>query len=750
MKKLAKAIAGLATAAALFGAVGCKNQLTYVEETAELNKMVISGFYAEGLDSYNGYTAKLYVMEGIGEDAAAEEIYACEIAGQNEKSFNYKSGTAFIADEYLYDGEAFQNSKVTMYVEILKDKELVETIGVVNPDYPTKKDSLPIVDAKLSVVTSAAGTADENLAKRFVKMAYVGGGVAKFEFTSAVTEPTKANLYEINFSTLGLLGSKTIAEWNAVEGVKIETSPSTSAHPKYSIKVTGLTDDIGGKYGLRGAAITPKADGEPGDHWDQSKADEGLDAVVDANGEISFTFYGEHPSWDSGNVGPAFKVPRVGTLTDPWECLIYVDQNGNCWFPSDIGTNDVSLTLDYTKIAAAAKRFTAATKELNGIGEYAQPYYLDGYFLKGEFIGTGNWASEVPYLLQSPELDEVWQTLTYKVQFTATKADDYFAVVKNSDGSRYYGELEVADFGKGVFVELTGTADTMKSAPSTGIVNGNTYLLTVMTKSDGTVFAKIENYVPITVTLKFQVEGLTEGNEAWINGSMWTNPDGSDWALGWPAALGWNASVKDGYAPVEADPEGVAEFGSEFDVTLNCFIGADYSYGFKAVASKDGKWQKADWDSGNLKLEFTGKKSGTYIVSVDATNNKVTMTEQGFKIKGIKITNSPAIGAAGYIAFCSDWVPNNEWGASTTNKVTKLTNGSAVLNISPAKLFPISTTEVGIQILNPASDADFWADASKVGGGEIKASVPADALNKTYWLVVDASASPMTATLSVN
>ena len=102
--------------------------------------------------------------------------------------------------------------------------------------------------------------------------------------------------------------------------------------------------------------------------------------------------------------------------------------------------------------------------------------------------------------------------------------------------------------------------------------------------------------------------------------------------------------------------------------------------------------------------------------------------------------NSPAINTAGYIAFCEGWVPNNEWGATTPNKVTSLTGSDAVLTFATPVLMNYAYKQtVKIQILNPVDDASFWADSSKVGGGTLDAVVQNGIDSKDVWLIVDAS-----------
>lgn len=97
------------------------------------------------------------------------------------------------------------------------------------------------------------------------------------------------------------------------------------------------------------------------------------------------------------------------------------------------------------------------------------------------------------------------------------------------------------------------------------------------------------------------------------------------------------------------------------------------------------------------------------------------------------------MGAAGYIAACEGWVPNNKWGATTPNKSTNLVNGTVTIDFSEAADFaelPLADASKGIQILNPESDEGFWN--TKVFEGKEKFSVPGNIDGKSVYMVADA------------
>lgn len=103
------------------------------------------------------------------------------------------------------------------------------------------------------------------------------------------------------------------------------------------------------------------------------------------------------------------------------------------------------------------------------------------------------------------------------------------------------------------------------------------------------------------------------------------------------------------------------------------------------------------WDNSNNNL--TGEPWPGVLMSSDTAETLPT-----FKIQGIKLINyTDGIKGAGYIAFCEDWVPNNEWDATTQNKVYQAkSDGSYLLTFnSPADMdWSEGSPTIKIQILN--------------------------------------------------
>lgn len=152
------------------------------------------------------------------------------------------------------------------------------------------------------------------------------------------------------------------------------------------------------------------------------------------------------------------------------------------------------------------------------------------------------------------------------------------------------------------------------------------------------------------------------------------------------------------------------------------------------------KYSATAYNGRHIMLVVDASNSDKVVAFIANSETLLAAEKITLKVKGIKLENAPAVGAAGYIAFCEDWLPSNVWGPTTTNKVTSLTNGTAVLDFSSTKEIENLQPYLGaskIQILNPASDDDFWADASKVTGGTISVTVPGVPYNnKDVYMVV--------------
>ena len=119
-----------------------------------------------------------------------------------------------------------------------------------------------------------------------------------------------------------------------------------------------------------------------------------------------------------------------------------------------------------------------------------------------------------------------------------------------------------------------------------------------------------------------------------------------------------------------------------------------------------------------------------YTITIDA---KVANAEYKFsavKERFVKVVNFTLKGkaiaknaGAGYVAFCANWLPKNVYGATTPNKVAfddvdvVGDVGTATIDLGGVELWagePDTFIDVEMQVLNPKTDKDFWADDAKV------------------------------------
>jgi hypothetical protein len=97
--------------------------------------------------------------------------------------------------------------------------------------------------------------------------------------------------------------------------------------------------------------------------------DTGLISTVDETGTLTFEFYGSKPSWAS-IASPAIKIAAYNVDTDPWTCLLCAN-GGNWFFPDYTDGNDVTMTVDITKLDESSWTKSKAAYE-------AVSFYVDG------------------------------------------------------------------------------------------------------------------------------------------------------------------------------------------------------------------------------------------------------------------------------------------------------------------------------------------------------------------------------------
>lgn len=402
-KSLVKFFAGVTAAASLLLA-SCTTQNDYLDETTALNKMNIKGFTVTGLDqAYDQATAKLMVKEGVNEDGTENLVSIGEaVVAAYDATKGYKSGTAYAKfdEPYLYDGDKLQTSKLECYLVVGNDE--FKVADTVNGAYK---------NAVLSVKTSPAGTADKDLASSFIAIS-VYDGVASYTFASNATEQIAVPVYMCDFD----ISSAASAE-DLPEGVTIETTDKTGTNNKYTVIFKGLVDNVGTKFVVAGAAISSK-DENLGDNWNIMETpglkvsavvtDKGLISTVDETGTLRFEFYGAAPSWAS-NASPAIKIAAYNVDTDPWTCLLCAN-GGNWFFPDYTDGNDVTMTVDITKLDESSWTKSKAAYEavsfyVDGIKVLNAPKPASGkmYFVDGDgyayskvinFVPNNSWNTE--------------------------------------------------------------------------------------------------------------------------------------------------------------------------------------------------------------------------------------------------------------------------------------------------------------------------------------------------------------------
>lgn len=117
-----------------------------------------------------------------------------------------------------------------------------------------------------------------------------------------------------------------------------------------------------------------------------------------------------------------------------------------------------------------------------------------------------------------------------------------------------------------------------------------------------------------------------------------------------------------------------------------------------------------------------------YTITIDAKKLNAEYKAASVKERFVKVMNFTVVGkkiakakeaeGAGYLAFCEAWLPGNEWGATTPNKVSfdDVTVdgevGTATLSLGKGVDFwagePYTYIDMPMQLLAPESDAKFW------------------------------------------
>ena len=343
-------------------------------------------------------------------------------------------------------------------------------------------------------------------------------------------------------------------------------------------------------------------------------------------------------TWTANFVAPG-EAMEFKVATADWATAYPLDKDGACvvfalgeeaeFFAGDSGLSNPSITglttgKNYTMVVTPGEK-SIFIKVIEGEGGAAAPakplpYYLDGLYLVGAVFaandGENAWNFGPENLIYGASVDSETGIVTYTKDIKAIAASGEMGI-NDADWENKQPGVGVTIAAGEDYKVLDGT-DAGNFAVS-GLEEGAAYRVYIQTTPEGQISVKIEQIVEVTYT--FEVTGLSEGDLAWLNGSVW----GSDWPCGWPLE-DWG-KPKDGLEAPTADETGVAVFGDEWDFTTVAKPGETLTYQVKVVASKD-NWETTFVDNDNISFNVENIEAGTYLISVSATDNTVTVTKQ--------------------------------------------------------------------------------------------------------------------------
>ena len=139
------------------------------------------------------------------------------------------------------------------------------------------------------------------------------------------------------------------------------------------------------------------------------------------------------------------------------------------------------------------------------------PVYLHNMYVRGSMF---SWDPSLAGSLKFSDLDIAKGIVTYYVDFICEDvASNGFGIAGDSWNPKYVAANITVD---GDYVETVKNGGTDNTI--TGLEADQLYRIFVQTNPDGAVFVKVVKLLPAAVNFKFEVTGLSEGDEAWING----------------------------------------------------------------------------------------------------------------------------------------------------------------------------------------------------------------------------------------
>ncbi|MGN0722833.1 MAG: hypothetical protein ACI4LT_02375 [Treponema sp.] len=253
------------------------------------------------------------------------------------------------------------------------------------------------------------------------------------------------------------------------------------------------------------------------------------------------------------------------------------------------------------------------------------PYYFDGLYLVGNCFKIGDmtnlWSFGSANLIYGASVDKKTGIVTYKKDIVATAESGEMGINDSYWGNNQNGKGITVNANADDYTELNGTEGGNFNV--SGLTVGKAYRAEIKTTPDKDVLIKI--YEIATVTFKFEVTGLSEGNLAWIGGNFW----GASWDNGWPIdawnkAPGCGLSVSDNAV---ADENGVAAFNDKWNVSTVAKPGEKLSYNFKVIAT-DTDWSgDPSQQTGDLSVGIDIEEDATYKISINIEDEEITVTK---------------------------------------------------------------------------------------------------------------------------
>ena len=385
--------------------------------------------------------------------------------------------------------------------------------------------------------------------------------------------------------------------------------------------------DLSG-YGIRGTMTGwDKADDEP-----LTKNDDGTYA-------FSFTATGETDNFAVIEMGDAswntaYRLAQPKSEGDTantfdtekgMEQKVYQGQSADCCTIKGLKKGDkvdLLITPDTTFITVKVT-ITAGSGSTGPV-----PYYFDGLYLVGGCFKIGDmtnlWSFGSANLIYGASLDKKTGNVTYKKDIVATAESGEMGINDSSWGNKQNGTGVTVNANADDYTELNGTA--AGNFKVSGLTVGKPYRVEIKTTPDKDVSIKI--YEIVSVTFKFEVTGLSEGNLAWIGGNFW----GSSWDNGWPIVAWWNKPLGYGLSVSDngvADENGVAAFNDKWNVSTVAKPGEKLSYNFKAIASTS-NWEgdsPTSHETGDLSVGIEIEEGATYKISINIEDEEIKVTK---------------------------------------------------------------------------------------------------------------------------